>query len=110
MTICDAINCSKYPVHTCSGCNKNLCSDHQDIGDHKCRSCQYCSKTATVYHDGCNKYVCDYYGCEKHIRACHQDNNSGGLFSSCSLCVNGRIITGYNASKPCYLCYGTCSY
>lgn len=98
--------CSKYPTWICDGCNKNLCDDHKDIRNHKCRTCQYCSKTATAFHDACNKYVCDYYGCERHIRACYHDNISYDSKVACPTCVNGRILTGWNTSKKCFVCHG----
>ena len=69
------------------------------------RSCQFCSKDAKVFHSACNRYVCDYYGCAGHIRSCHQ-SSSYNRSGSCHMCVNGRIITGYNTSTKCYLCYG----
>ena len=101
--------CSKYPTWTCDGCRKNLCGDHQDMRKHKCRLCQFCSKTATVFHDSCGKYVCDYYGCERHIRACHHDNTDYGIKVACPMCVNGRIVTGWNTSERCFVCNGNCS-
>lgn len=106
--------CSRYPTWTCEGCHKNLCDEHKDMRDHKCRDCYYCNKPATGYHEnGCNKYVCDIYGCDKHIRACHMktDNNYNNYHNSavaCPMCVNGRIITGYQTSERCFVCNGNC--